>query len=67
MQSLVISWATDISYFRCSLTIPTYQSVYEETSLIITTNLNFGQWAQVFVDAKMTAALIDRIAHHCEL
>jgi len=40
---------------------------YERKSLVITSNLEFSQWNKVFVDAGLTAALVDRVIHHAHI
>ena len=40
---------------------------YETKSVIITSNLEFSAWSKVFVDARLTAALVDRLIHHAHI
>ena len=40
---------------------------YERRSLLITSNLSFSEWDQIFQGERMTAALLDRLTHHCHI
>jgi len=40
---------------------------YEKQSVIVTSNLEFGQWNSIFGDTRLTAALVDRLVHHAHI
>lgn len=40
---------------------------YERQSVIVTSNLDFGQWNTIFGDTKLTAAMVDRLIHHAHI
>jgi DNA replication protein DnaC len=40
---------------------------YQRGSLLITTNLAFSDWTQVFQDERLLGALLDRVTHHCHI
>jgi DNA replication protein DnaC len=44
-----------------------FSSKYERGSLIITTNLDFANWTEIFQDERLTGALLDRVTHHCHI
>jgi len=42
-------------------------ALYERVAMIVTTNLRFADWTQVFGDERLTAALLDRLTHRAHI
>lgn len=53
---------------RLHLFFQVIASFYEKASIVVTSNLSFGQWDDTFArDATLTAALLDRLLHHSHI
>ena len=69
MDLLVCDELGYLSFSRAGaeLLFQVFADRYERRSLLITSNLAFSDWGQIFQGERMTAALLDRLTHHCEI
>lgn len=69
LDLLIVDELGYLSFSRAGaeLLFQVFADRYERRSLLITSNLPFGEWGQIFQGERMTAALLDRFTHRCHI